>query len=320
MRPWLSRHRRRWQPPPCTRRRVNPPRGVRRIATGNPWDKASSTSRRVYATDSQLPGSGGLFSGGLEQNWAPTAAPTVTPTAAPTPQNAQWGEQNWNAPTPPPSSTRRSTDWGLGGLNVNADLNSGSSNWGGAFAGTSPSTTPGVWSNAPNDLSVDIGRPSPTGTTNRRAAQSRHARGRRPNLIDSSLLEPRLARAKCVHFLAVRRPSFPFARPSTSSSAHVDVRASQLSTPRGRDPTGRTSHARASAPPARAFDERIVRPLDTALDLRPVPSSFSSSRLERESHRHHRHRVSMTLSFRRPRFGKVWEQARARRRRRRARG
>lgn len=142
----------------------------------------------VFATDSQLPGSGGLFSGGLEQNWAPTAAPTVTPTAAPTPQNAQWGEQNWNAPTPAPVQQGVPADWGLGGLNVNADLNSGSSNWGGAFAGTSPSTTPGVWSNAPNDLSVDIGRVNLDGRPQTAAQRSPGTPEGDPNLIDSSLL------------------------------------------------------------------------------------------------------------------------------------
>jgi collagen type III alpha len=142
----------------------------------------------VFATDSQLPGSGGLFSGGLEQNWAPTAAPTVTPTAAPTPQSAQWGEQNWNAPTAAPVQQGVPADWGLGGLNVNADLNPGSSNWGGAFAGTPPSTTPGVWSNAPNDLSVDIGRVNLDGRPQTAAQRSPGTPEGDPNLIDSSLL------------------------------------------------------------------------------------------------------------------------------------
>ena len=142
----------------------------------------------VFATDSQLPGSGGLFSGGLEQNWAPTAAPTVAPTTAPTPQNAQWGEQNWNAPTAAPVQQGVPADWGLGGLNVNPDLNSGSSNWGGAFAGTSPSTTPGVWSNAPNDLSVDIGRVNLDGRPQTAAQRSPGTPEGDPNLIDSSLL------------------------------------------------------------------------------------------------------------------------------------
>lgn len=142
----------------------------------------------VFATDSQLPGSGGLFSGGLEQNWAPTAAPTVAPTTAPTPQNAQWGEQNWNAPTAAPVQQGVPADWGLGGLNVNADLNPGSSNWGGAFTGTSPSTTPGVWSNAPNDLSVDIGRVNLDGRPQTAAQRSPGTPEGDPNLIDSSLL------------------------------------------------------------------------------------------------------------------------------------
>lgn len=113
---------------------------------------------------------------------------------------------------------------------------------------------------------------------------------------------------KCVHFLASYTSIVSVRAPL--DRLECARRRSRLSTVDAarRDRPAELHTARASAPPARAFDERIVRPLDTALDLRPVPSSFSSSRLERESHRHHRHRVSMTLSFRRPRFGKVWEQ------------
>jgi len=134
----------------------------------------------VFATESQLPASGGLFSGGLEQSWAPSAAPP--------PQNAQWVEQNWHAPNAAPVQQGVPADWGLGGLNVNADLNPGSSNWGGAFTGTPPSTTPGVWSNVPNDLSVDIGRMNLDGRPQTAAQRSPGTPEGDPNLIDSSLL------------------------------------------------------------------------------------------------------------------------------------
>ncbi len=74
---------------------------------------------------------------------------------------------------------------------------------------------------------------------------------------------------KCVHFLASYTSIVSVRAPL--DRLELKRRCSRLSTvdEARRDRPAELHTARASAPPARAFDERIDRPLDTALHLVP---------------------------------------------------
>jgi len=135
----------------------------------------------VFAADAaakNLPTSSGLFSGisNMGGDWATSSV-----------ASAQWGPQTpWNGGAHPQQGSIANADWGLSGLG--SELNSGAS-WA-AFGGTSPGSTPSMWSSPADGLASGMNGMSIGSPEARRSAprSPRSPGGEDPNLLDPSLL------------------------------------------------------------------------------------------------------------------------------------